>query len=262
MKKIALAMLASALLFSARADAEITEQEVRNAWRDVCIAAGMTELPLKIQQDDSPNAWVSSNEDVTVTTALMQILAREDEIFGVLAHECGHAYLRHIANQQKRNAGIGIAASLLSAVLDSSIADVALNVGANLAVAGYSREQEVEADDFAVDLAFVADRDPTGLYNALEHIIQVGGRTSPSGFNSHPPDERRLKHIEDRVHSHDPSIAVRKVLTGPAPAQTVDSGEGELSQGEKQYRSELDAEIEKWRREIQEKDAAEAAKQR
>lgn len=227
------------------AHAQLSEGEVRDAWSEVCRVVGMEELPLSFEETDVPNAWVTAGESVTVTRGLMAILVREEEIFGVLSHEAGHAYLDHYSGRVKNATGVGLAAAVLSSVFDSSLGSIAVGLGANLATAGYSREQEVEADDFATDMAFKGGHDPTGLYNALERIILRGGETSPSGFNSHPPDERRLGRIEYRIHERAPNVVIRKVL-GSSSVEAADTDTDEVEVGMEGDESE----IEKWRREL------------
>ena len=212
MKKFfpALAVL-TLLLFQTPAQALISEDQVRHAWREVTRIAEMTELPLDIKDEKVPNAWVTAGKSVTVTTGLMKLLEREEEMFGILMHEAGHAKLGHYEGRVKNTIGVGLLAILLSEALDSTLGDVAAGVGAGLATAGFSREQEVAADDFATDLAFKGERDPTGLYTALERIALSGGKTQPSGFNSHPPDDRRLQRIKNRILERDPDIVFPEV---------------------------------------------------
>lgn len=206
------AFLLAALFGAYGAEAAISESQVRSAWRDVCRIAEMEELPLTISEDKTPNAWVTAGKSVTVTRGLMKLLVREAEIFGVLAHEGGHAKLKHYESRVQNNVGISIAALLLGRALgDNSLGNVAVNVGAGLATAGYSREQEVEADDFATDVAFKGKMDPTGLYTALERLSLYGGENTPSGFNSHPPDERRLRRIKERILARNPDVVFPEV---------------------------------------------------
>lgn len=206
-------------LFPARGAAAISEQQVRDSWLDVCRIAEMEPLPMSISDDKVPNAWVTAGKSVTVTTGLMNLLVREDEMFGVLSHEAGHAKLKHYQGRVQNNVGINIAALLIGkAVGSNSLGGVAVGVGAGLASAGYSREQEVAADDFAVDLAFKGGMDPTGIYTALLRLSQYGGKSEPSGFSSHPPDERRLRHVKERILSKDPSIVIPDLPSkSPAP---------------------------------------------
>ncbi|MDR1944032.1 MAG: M48 family metalloprotease, partial [Synergistaceae bacterium] len=183
-------------------DAGIGEEAVRKAWHEVSKIAEMEPLPLSIENNSVPNAWVTNGKSVTVTTGLMNLLAREEEMFGVLSHEAGHAKLNHYQSAVTSSVGIGIVGLLLGKAVGSNVVgELAVNVGSNLASAGFSREKEVEADDFAVDIAFKGGKDPTGIYTALARLAQYGGKLQPSGFNSHPPDDRRLLHVKNRIHA-------------------------------------------------------------
>jgi putative metalloprotease len=194
------------------AGASVSEGEVRAAWSDVCRIAGMEPLPLSIEDNQVPTAWDTAGKSVTVTTGLMKILQREEEIFGVLSHEAGHAKLGHYDKRVGNAVGVNILALLLGkAVGSSALGEVAVGVGANLATAGFSREQEVAADDYAVDTAFKGGKDPTGIYTSLERLALYGGKTEPNGFNSHPPDDRRLKHVKDRILAVSPDIVIPEV---------------------------------------------------
>ena len=197
---------------SSLANASIKPAQVERLWTKVASAVNMDRLPLEIKEEKSPNAWVTSGKSVTVTTGLMKLLQSEDEMFGVLAHEAGHAKLGHYQKRVNNALGIGILATLLGKGLGGgAAAGAAVNAGANLASAGFSREQEVAADDFAVDLAFKAGVDPAGIHTALERMMLLGGKTEPSGFNSHPPDERRLRHIRERIYARDAHAVIPQI---------------------------------------------------
>jgi putative metalloprotease len=216
----AIAAITILSVFSTRSNAAIGEESVRRAWSDVAKIAGMEPLPLTIENNKVPNAWVTNGKSVTVTTGLMDMLQREEEMFGVLSHEAGHAKLKHYESAVTSTIGVGVLGLLLGkAVGGGVVGDLAVNLGSNLATAGFSREKEVEADDFAVDLAFKGRRDPTGIYNALQRLSYYGGKLQPSGFNSHPPDDRRLLHVRNRIHAKDPSIVITEVKKPKEPAK-------------------------------------------
>ena len=134
-----------------------------------------------------------------MTQGLLTIMAREDEVAGVLAHEIGHIQLGHYRDTIQRN----LLWNILFRVIDrKAIGGVdPVKLGLSLAEAGFSREQEVEADDYGVQLATRAGYDPWGLYRSLQRMQKAGFATSPSGFNSHPPTERRLLHVRNRTEA-------------------------------------------------------------
>ncbi|MDR1049130.1 MAG: M48 family metalloprotease [Synergistaceae bacterium] len=188
-------------LFAAPLWAEIRKADVENAWRRVAPLAGMEPIPITYEKDDAPNAWVkfqsSEKFSVHVTQGLMKVLSSPDEIAGVLGHEIGHVQLGHYKKGATRSVGWAILGTLLGEAGD--LAGLAGGVGMALAESGFSREQEVEADDYGLDLAVKAGYSPWGLYNAMKSFRDKGFKTEPNGFNSHPPTDRRLKHLQDRA---------------------------------------------------------------
>lgn len=186
------------------AEAALSAEQARKTWDKVARATDLTDLPFTVKVDKTPNAWVTNGKSVTVTTGLLAILDSTSELFGVFAHESGHIKLGHYHKTVNRHTGLSIAASVLSNILGGGLGSAAVGVGANLAAAGWSREQEVEADDYAVKLSHETGEDIVGLYSALIKLSSHAGKLEPSGFHSHPPDDRRLLHIRQEVMKYDP----------------------------------------------------------
>ena len=181
--------------------AKIDRAVVQRAWERMAAADGFKRIPVTFEKSDKPNAWVKyeSAEDfsVHVTQGLMDLLNAEDEIAGVLGHEIGHVRRGHYKEQVSRNVGWAILGSLLGKAGD--LAQTAGAIGMTLAESGFSREQEVEADDYGTDLLAKAGYDPHALYRAMKRFKDAGLGTEPNGFNSHPPTDRRLKHLKERA---------------------------------------------------------------
>lgn len=198
MKK-SLLCLSLLLTFVCPAQASLSAQQAESVWTEVAAATNLTSLPFGVKEDETPNAWVTAGQSVTVTTSLLQLLDTEAELYGVLAHEAGHVKMNHSMKNIGRKVGTTVAVSVLNSLFGGVAGNVA-NIGASLASAGYSREQEIQSDDFAIRLAYENEKDVTGLYCALLKLSKVN-KTEPSGFNSHPPDERRLLHIRNTIKS-------------------------------------------------------------
>jgi putative metalloprotease len=201
-KNFAALILALCVVFSASPlHAAIGRSIVQGAWNRIAAAAGMKAIPITYEKETAPNAWVkfqSSNEfSVHVTEGLLRVLNSSDEIAGILGHEVGHVKCGHYNQSLRRNVGWSVLGSLLDKA--GTLGKVAGTVGMNLAESGFSREQEVEADDYGMDLAVKAGFSPWGLYNAMKSFKDNGFKTEPNGFNSHPPTDRRLQHLQDRA---------------------------------------------------------------
>ena len=195
----ALAAVAAIPGFSARA--EISKAVVERAWKRIAQADGFKVVAINYENDKAPNAWVKfqsqDNFSVHVTAGLMKILNHEDEIAGVLGHEIGHVRCGHYNEGVQRNVGWTVLGSLLGRA--GGLAQAAGAIGMNLAESGFSRGQEVEADDYGTDLLAKTGYNPWGLYNAMKAFKDNNFVTQPNGFNSHPPTERRLQHLADRA---------------------------------------------------------------
>ncbi len=189
------------------AEAKLTAMDAKNVWNRVAKATELNDIPFSVKEEETPNAWVKNGKSVTVTTGLLNMLEKQSELYCVLAHEAGHAKLGHYENTVKHGVGLSVVAVILANILGGGLAETAAGVGANLAYAGWSREQEVEADDYSVHIAHKSGEDPVGLYSAILKLSNISDNSSKSdlsGFNSHPPDERRLVHIRNEILSIDP----------------------------------------------------------
>ena len=195
------------LALSTGAFAQIDNAVVEAAWEKIATADGFEVVKINYEKDDSPNAWVQfkSQKDfsVHVTQGLMKILDTEEQIAGVLGHEIGHVRLGHYNKGVGRNIGWAILGAALGKVGGNAgkIAQAAGSVGMNLAESGFSRGQEVEADDYGTELLKKAGYDPMGLYRAMKAFADNKYVTQPNGFNSHPPTARRLQHLRDKAKS-------------------------------------------------------------
>ena len=175
----------------------IDQNTVNRAWKRISAQTGMEYKGVFFEQKKEPNAWVkfsSGNHSVHVTTGIMNILDREDEIAGILAHEAGHIKLGHYNSSVGRNL---LWSLLFRGLAGNAAGEVAGSVGIALAESGFSREQEVESDDYGIRIAADAGYSPWGLVRAMEKMKAAGYNTSPSGFNSHPPTDRRLEHLRN-----------------------------------------------------------------
>ncbi|MDO5114639.1 MAG: M48 family metalloprotease [Synergistaceae bacterium] len=203
-------LLAFALILTPAGEAAISHADAKMVWEKVARPTELTALPFSIKEEKSPNAWVTNGESVTVTTGLLEILDTNAELYAVFAHEAGHIKLNHHRSGASRTAGLSLAAAILGNILGDGLAGAAINVGANLVNSGWSREQEIAADDYSVELAHRMGEDPVGMYSAISKLAKIN-KTEPSGFNSHPPDDRRLLHIKNKILELEPNAKIPEI---------------------------------------------------
>jgi putative metalloprotease len=176
---------------------------LQNAWDRLRKVTGISAW-LVYDDQDILNAYMTKNDKgefmVVVYRGLMKIFRTEDEIAGVLGHESGHGKLRHLEKGVKRQVGVNVAASILSSLFGkNAVADIAVGASAELVKSGYSREAEVEADDYGTEQCARAGYSSFGLYDAVKRMADAGAVTPPSGFNSHPPTERRMQRLKEKA---------------------------------------------------------------
>jgi len=142
-----------------------------------------------------PNAFALPSGIIVVLDDLVRLAVRDEEVLGVLAHEVGHVHYRHTMRQLLE----GSATALLVAGLTGDIASstsLAAAAPALLLQMKYSRDDEREADDYAVDTMTRAGLDGRALAIMLGRLEKAGRQSQrvgmPTFLSSHPgTDERR-----------------------------------------------------------------------
>jgi predicted Zn-dependent protease len=158
-----------------------------------------------------PNAFALPGGYVYVSRGLLAISNSEEELANVIGHEIAHVAARHSAQRQTAATGVG-----LLTVLGGIVGSVLGAPGANLAtpmgmagqaiIAGYSREQEREADEVGQEMAARAGVDPHGMpafLRTLENTerLRHGASRRPSFADTHPATPERVARTTARAES-------------------------------------------------------------
>jgi predicted Zn-dependent protease len=153
-------------------------------------------------QSKELNAFALPGGPTFFYTGLIDKMKTEDEVAGVMAHELTHVRKEHwakaYADSQKRNLGLLVLLSLARA--GNTAFDIA-SVGNELLFSlPFSRKNETDADNGAIDLVVKAGYNPIGLADTFRMFDQEkkGGKP-PEILATHPPDPKRIKNIEDKV---------------------------------------------------------------
>jgi predicted Zn-dependent protease len=149
-----------------------------------------------------PNAMATPGGYLYITRGLLAMMNSEAELASVLGHEAGHVAARH-SDKRNTRAAIGTLATIGAALLGGGQVGQIANVGANAWVAGFSRDQEREADTLGMRYAIAAGYDPMAaatMLQALERVAAVEGREAmerrgTSLFSTHPVTAERVQRV-------------------------------------------------------------------
>ncbi|MFD2204612.1 M48 family metalloprotease [Kiloniella antarctica] len=121
---------------------------------------------------DSPvvNAFALPGGYVYTTRGLLALANDEAELAGVIAHEIGHVTAKHSAERYGSTLTAGLLAAGVGILTGSGEAAQAASAVGNLAVTGFSREQEFEADLLGVRYLTRGGFDPNGMGEFLTQL--------------------------------------------------------------------------------------------
>jgi Zn-dependent protease with chaperone function len=138
-----------------------------------------------------PNALALPSGRIVVTDELAELLADdEDALMAVLAHELGHLHKRHLMRRLVH----GAATSAAGLALFGDASGLVAALPALLLDLKYSREAELEADDYAAALMKANGLSAGHLASALERLAH-DGNSMPAYLSSHPDTAERIARL-------------------------------------------------------------------
>ena len=147
------------------------------------------------------NAYQTESETgqpvVIFTAALLKSVRNEDELAFILGHEMAHHIAGHI-RKQSANTWLGaIALGGLAAAVggDSTMVDLAADIGAGIGSRVYSKEHELQADEIGTVIAHRAGYDAVAGSMFFNRLPDPGDRV----LGTHPPNAARLTRVRATV---------------------------------------------------------------
>ena len=157
-----------------------------------------------LNNDRVLNAFAAPGGPTFYTTRLLSVAQNDAELAFVIAHEIGHIENRHAVKAAQRQQQIGLAAGVLGAILGrgggSNTTNLLINLGATLGTAGYSRENEREADVFAARAMSQAGFDPRAGISMLSRLGSSSGGITQY-LSTHPNPSSRQQILRDVIAS-------------------------------------------------------------
>lgn len=150
-----------------------------------------------VLEDEEVNAVSLPGGFVYVNKGLVEKVAGDDELACVLAHEVGHIVARHSIKKLQAIMGYSILRLLTAPIPGTGQVGNAADVAFAEIMTGYSREDELLADQLASRYARLAGYDPHGMITFLKKLEEINRRKPlrpKSYFKTHPyvPDRIRI----------------------------------------------------------------------
>jgi predicted Zn-dependent protease len=167
-------------------------------------ASEKPDLRYKVTILNSPsvNAFALPNGQLYATRGLLALANDTSELASVLAHEMGHVIARHAAIREQQLRQAELVSQVASDVFkDPQVGALALAKN-KLALATFSRGQELEADGIGVGISSRAGFDPNGAVHFLTSMARNAELRPASGgvdprmldfLASHPATPERIK---------------------------------------------------------------------
>lgn len=147
------------------------------------------------------NALYIGDGKIMIYGGLLDLLYNDNEIAATFAHEMGHGVKKHLDKQLKTAIGFQFLNWLFNQITEQEHKDLT-NFASNLINKGYSREQEKEADLYAVDLLAKTGYRPEGAVDLMK-VLQKASNSLDIKllelFNSHPNPSTRIEYIKEHV---------------------------------------------------------------
>lgn len=193
---------------------------------------------IQVYRDENPNAMAIGGGNLYVSSGLLDIVENDAELEAVIAHEMGHVERRHTLRQfyeyQKKRSAAALATLLVGATvlaaggeaedvgLAMQITAVVADFAAELALKGYSREMEQEADIMAQLYFSLNEKSSSPMIAVFDKfathtVTRKGFLTGVTAFSDHPGLLQRINQVEhSSVYRYDNPLTLSVYYQPPS----------------------------------------------
>ncbi|NPA35127.1 MAG: M48 family metallopeptidase [Chlorobi bacterium] len=181
------------------------EQRLEERFYVLANQAGIENAHLYIVHNfDMPNAFAVPGGFIVFTSKMVEdYMSQEDgleALSGVVAHELGHIKHRHSLKALIRSALI---ASIFT-MLTGDVSVVSLGMAQQMLNLAYSREQEEEADAYAIELIIKSDIDPDPFFQLMQELKEKYDIDEiPEFLRSHPHMSERINKMRELMKKYE-----------------------------------------------------------
>lgn len=155
-----------------------------------------------VLDDEEINAFALPGGYVYVNSGLVEKVDNDDELACVLAHEVGHIVARHSIKKLQAMQAYSVLRMLVAAVPSSGEVGAASDTAFTEILLGYSREDELLADQLGTRYAKLAGYDPNAMVSFLKKLQEANKRrplAPKSYFKTHPYVPDRVRVVKEEM---------------------------------------------------------------
>lgn len=218
----------------AHADADAASRQAALQALADRVAASMSLPPgMKVFVSDEPselvNAYATVGGRIRVFHGLLRLLKSEEALAALLAHEIAHVKHRHVAAGMGHGIALVLALSVVAPEGAAQTAHGLLGGAAQLALLGYSREHEHQADAGALAASLALYGHGRGLAELFAALPSAESAPGTAWLRSHADTAERLNRLEAAAAGRWGSLstpstplpeALRKLPASPARSTT------------------------------------------
>lgn len=170
------------------------QERVNRIGQSLVAVCDRKDLPysFKVLNSKEVNAMAAPGGYVYVFKGLIDLMPSDDELAGVIGHEVGHVVARHTVKQMEKSLGIGI----LFGVIFGDRGLMLQNLAFNAIMAGYSRDDEREADRLGFMHSYKAGYNPYSMMIGLQKLSEMDQKYHYDLFSDHPEGRARVALVQ------------------------------------------------------------------
>ncbi len=180
-------------------DDALLQKRVEDIGRRIVAVCDRQEIEyhFRVIEDEEVNAFSLPGGFVYINKGLIEKVDNDDELACVLAHEVGHIVARHAVKRLQALMGYNFLRILVSQAPEGGKLVTGADIAFAQIIAGYSREDELLADQLGARYAKRAGFNPEGMISFLKKLQEIHRKkpiSSKSYLRTHPyvPDRIRV----------------------------------------------------------------------
>lgn len=170
------------------------------------------EYHFTVIESDDINAFATPGGYVYIYTGLLKLMDSEAQLAAVTSHEISHVVARHGVKRLQQALGISILLEIVSGKSDSQTLQTAIGLGLSVALSGYSRSNEREADRFGIHYMSLAGYNPKGVIDMFEKLASVSeGKRNffENMMATHPETQERIQNAKSQLAEFSQDVLTR-----------------------------------------------------